>query len=248
MGPQDEDADTVDASMGTGVFKLTQRTVEAAKCPARSQRQIAVRWRVARVRAARDGRGLPDISRPVFDPDRQAPGGARCLRRSHGRGSAAKGPSRCWASQRTGAIRSWSARRRPQRCTEGKGRSRILIQCARGRRMGEGTGGGPAPIISARSGGVPQGATYRHGSTAQPAALLLSDAVRAVDRIKAEKGTVAANRTLSYARAAYGWAVKRQHVAVNPLKGIERAGREAPRERVSVRNRVGSDLARRAMR
>ena len=70
--------------------------------------------------------------------------------------------------------------------------------------------------------------------------ITFSDAVRAVDRIKAEKGTVAANRTLSYARAAYGWAVKRQHVAVNPLKGIERAGREAPRERVLSETELGA--------
>jgi integrase len=70
--------------------------------------------------------------------------------------------------------------------------------------------------------------------------ITLSEAVRAVDRIKAEKGTVAANRTLSYARAAYGWAVKRQHVVVNPLKGIDRAGREAPRERVLSETEMGA--------
>ena len=49
--------------------------------------------------------------------------------------------------------------------------------------------------------------------------------MRALDELKAQKGTVAANRTLAYARAAYGWAVKRQQILTNPLKGIEQPGR-----------------------
>jgi integrase len=69
--------------------------------------------------------------------------------------------------------------------------------------------------------------------------ITLAEAVRTIDAIKADKGIVAANRTLAYARAAYGWAAKRQHVAVNPLKGIERAGREAPRERVLTADDLG---------
>jgi integrase len=67
----------------------------------------------------------------------------------------------------------------------------------------------------------------------RPAAeIAVSDAVLAMDRIKADKGTVAANRTLAYARAAFSWAVKRQMLPANPLRGIERPGREAARERV----------------
>jgi integrase len=67
----------------------------------------------------------------------------------------------------------------------------------------------------------------------RPAALItLQEAVRALDALKAAKGTVAANRTLAYARAAYSWACKRQALAANPLKGIEQPGREVPRERV----------------
>jgi integrase len=71
-------------------------------------------------------------------------------------------------------------------------------------------------------------------------ALMLSDAVRAIDCIKAGKGTVAANRTLAYGRAAYSWAIKRQRLAANPFRGIERAGREAPRERVLSDTELGA--------
>lgn len=67
----------------------------------------------------------------------------------------------------------------------------------------------------------------------------LAEAVRALDAIKAAKGTVTANRTLAYGRAAYGWAMKRQHVVVNPLRGIERPGKEMSRERVLVAEELG---------
>jgi integrase len=70
--------------------------------------------------------------------------------------------------------------------------------------------------------------------------IALAEAVRALDRIKREKGVVAANRTLAYARAAFSWAVRRQMVNANPLKGIERPGREAPRERVLSAEEVGA--------
>jgi integrase len=70
--------------------------------------------------------------------------------------------------------------------------------------------------------------------------ITLAEAVRALDTIKAEKGAVAANRTLAYARAAYGWAVKRQHLTLNPLRGIERPGRETPRERVLAPEELGA--------
>lgn len=70
--------------------------------------------------------------------------------------------------------------------------------------------------------------------------ITITEAVRALDDVKDTKGTVAANRTLAYARAAYGWAAKRQAVRVNPLKGIERAGREPPRERVLTAPELGA--------
>ena len=70
--------------------------------------------------------------------------------------------------------------------------------------------------------------------------ITLTDAVQALDWIKARKGTVAANRTQAYARAAYGWAVKRQLLAANPMRGIERPGREPPRERVLTTDELGA--------
>ena len=48
-----------------------------------------------------------------------------------------------------------------------------------------------------------------------------AEAVRILDNIKGAVGATAANRCLSYARAAYGWAEKRQMVTGNPLRGIE---------------------------
>jgi hypothetical protein len=70
--------------------------------------------------------------------------------------------------------------------------------------------------------------------------LTLREAVRALDAIKSRKGVVAANRTLSYCRAAYSWAVRRQMVEANPLRGIERPGREAGRERVLAAGELGA--------
>lgn len=67
----------------------------------------------------------------------------------------------------------------------------------------------------------------------RPAAeITLAEAVRLLDELKETKGTVTANRTLAYARAAYSWAVQRQRLPLNPLRGIERPGRETPRERL----------------
>ncbi len=71
-------------------------------------------------------------------------------------------------------------------------------------------------------------------------AITLREAVRALDEIKESKGIVAANRTQAYARAAYSWAVKRQLVGTNPLRGIERPGRESARERVLTAEELGA--------
>jgi integrase len=70
--------------------------------------------------------------------------------------------------------------------------------------------------------------------------ITIADAVRALDGIKASKGVVAANRTLAYGRAAFGWAVKRQALAINPMRGLERPGREAARERVLRPDELGA--------
>ncbi len=66
------------------------------------------------------------------------------------------------------------------------------------------------------------------------------EAVRALDRVRQEKGIVAANRTLAYARAAFGWAARRQAIPANPLKGIERPGREISRDRVLTIDELGA--------
>ena len=70
--------------------------------------------------------------------------------------------------------------------------------------------------------------------------ITVTDAVRALDAVKATKGVVAANRSLAYASAVYGWAVKRQRLATNPMRGIERPGREQARERVLAAGEVGA--------
>ena len=67
-----------------------------------------------------------------------------------------------------------------------------------------------------------------------------AEAVRALDHIKATVGATAANRCLSYARAAFGWAEKRQMVAVNPLRRIEAPSREKARDRVLDVEEIGS--------
>jgi integrase len=66
------------------------------------------------------------------------------------------------------------------------------------------------------------------------------EAVRILDVIKATVGATAANRCLSYARAAFGWAEKRQAVASNPLRGIEPPSREKARDRVLGDDEVGA--------
>jgi integrase len=62
--------------------------------------------------------------------------------------------------------------------------------------------------------------------------ITFAEAIAALDSIKASKGIVSANRTAAYASAAFGWTVRRQRLTLNPLRGIERPGREEPRERV----------------
>jgi integrase len=67
-----------------------------------------------------------------------------------------------------------------------------------------------------------------------------AEAVRALDNIKATVGATAANRCLSYARAAFGWAEKRQMVTVNPLRRIEAPSREKARDRVLSLEEIGA--------
>jgi integrase len=90
---------------------------------------------------------------------------------------------------------------------------------------------------------VAKGALRRHFAEvlARPASSLTTvEAVRTLDQIKATAGAVAANRALSYARAAYGWAVKRQALEANPFRGVERPAREVARDRVLSAEEVGA--------
>jgi len=67
----------------------------------------------------------------------------------------------------------------------------------------------------------------------RPASSITTDeAIEALDDLKAEKGTYTANRTKAYASAAFSWAVVRRRLATNPLKGVERPGKEKGRETV----------------
>jgi integrase len=90
---------------------------------------------------------------------------------------------------------------------------------------------------------VAKGALRRHFGQllARPASALTAvEAVRILDQVKEQAGAVAANRALSYARAAYGWAVKRQALEANPFRGIERPAREVARDRVLSAEEVGA--------
>jgi integrase len=59
-----------------------------------------------------------------------------------------------------------------------------------------------------------------------------NEVIIALDRIEAERGTISARRALSYARACYGWAVKRGQLGENPFQGVAAPGKENARDRV----------------
>jgi integrase len=71
------------------------------------------------------------------------------------------------------------------------------------------------------------------------ASITTAEAVRELDRIKRDAGGVAANRVLSYGRAAYGWAVKRQALPSNPFAGVEAPSGEKSRDRVLAPDELG---------
>ena len=58
------------------------------------------------------------------------------------------------------------------------------------------------------------------------------DAAKALTEIADERGPIAANRLMAYARACYGWAIKANLLEVNPFAGLAAPGREKARERV----------------
>lgn len=69
--------------------------------------------------------------------------------------------------------------------------------------------------------------------------ITVAEAVQALDTIK-KSSPVQANRALSYGRAAYSWAVRRQAVSSNPFKGLEKPSEERARERVLTLGEVGA--------
>lgn len=72
------------------------------------------------------------------------------------------------------------------------------------------------------------------------ASVTRSEAIRALDRIEVERGTISARRAMAYARACYGWAIKRNMLEANPFRGIAAPGRENPRDRVLTDAEVGA--------
>lgn len=81
---------------------------------------------------------------------------------------------------------------------------------------------------------------FRDWLTRPASSITTTDAVLVLDRIKATGAAVTANRALAYARAAYGWALRRQMVPSNPLTGIERPAEERSRDRVLSAEEVGA--------
>lgn len=93
--------------------------------------------------------------------------------------------------------------------------------------------------------------THLQGLLLTPAAqVTVDDAIAALGHVKAlkmnkENKGVAANRLLSYARACFGWGVRRQDgqfkaLAVNPFGDIERPVREKSRDRVLSDTELGA--------
>lgn len=70
-------------------------------------------------------------------------------------------------------------------------------------------------------------------------AIDVAAARRAVDAIDKNRGAIMARRSHAYARAMFGWARRRDLVAVNPFAGMAIEGREVPRERVLTDAELG---------
>ncbi len=67
----------------------------------------------------------------------------------------------------------------------------------------------------------------------RPAAeITRSDAARILVELARDRGPIGANRTMAYARACFGWAIKANLLQANPFAGLAAPGRERARERV----------------
>jgi integrase len=67
-----------------------------------------------------------------------------------------------------------------------------------------------------------------------------ADAIRTLDKVKAKRGPVAANRLRAVARACWEWGVKRGTLATNPWSATPKPAREKARERVLTDSEVGA--------
>ena len=75
----------------------------------------------------------------------------------------------------------------------------------------------------------------------RPAASITpQDVVLALDGVRSARGPIAANRSLAYARAAYGWALRRHTITANPFHGLEAGAREVSRDRVLSEEELGA--------
>ncbi len=81
---------------------------------------------------------------------------------------------------------------------------------------------------------------FPNWNTRPAASITVAEAVHALDGIKLKAGPVSANRALSYARAVFAWAVRRQTLIANPFRGLERPARERSRERVLTMPEIGA--------
>ncbi len=66
------------------------------------------------------------------------------------------------------------------------------------------------------------------------------EVIQTIDQVETDRGTTSARRGLAYARAAYGWALKRGMVDANPFAGIPSPGKENPRDRVLTSAEIGA--------
>jgi integrase len=66
------------------------------------------------------------------------------------------------------------------------------------------------------------------------------EVISRIDKLEAERGLVSARRGLAYARACFGWAVKRGMLQASPFTNIPLPGREIPRDRCLDDHELGA--------
>ena len=187
----------------------------------------AMRWEYAyRPRGTDpDGKRWPNRTVTLGTPDSLSPDAARTeVGKIKGEAMAGRDP----VAERKAAVTARREKAFEDAFTFGK-----MVDGWAGARMGDRRPGYIAEATSSLKRNLAPWLT-RPASAIKP-----REAARMFDTIKAERGAIAANRTHSYARAAFGWAVKRQTLTVNPLMGIERPSRETTRDRVLTAAEVG---------